>query len=366
MRRSIVSGTLWVTCLFPEQLGLLAGAKVHLPQCLSCTVAGCPRKADAFRAFFTEQMSLSASSLNRKIMDLNEKLDTAKKRGDLYCPRKGTLTTKCVGLSSFCRYNLICGRFKERTGRLFIRSLRWRRTMVYVVKFRNGEVRQIEKADLATLNIDLVEVVYPGTTQVEVVTELVPQGEEQERLSDTVASFREKYNGKVVCDRGMIDFGEWFASAATGDRALIPERALVPLKTYRIVKVKGGEKMRPPVQSPIPAEVAQLSAPRPVIPQQTPPAAPSKPIPKQPPEKKPASVTEKKAAPPQTTKQPPAPKPEKKEKEHGAIVQKKGPGRPPKKKEKAEDVQPRLFTPPLASGRANNSKTEKKKPNKKK
>lgn len=360
MRRLIVSGTLWVICLFPERLGLLAGAKVHLPQCLSCPVAGCPRKADAFRAFFTEQVTLSTSTLNRKIMDLNEKLDTAKKRGDLYCPRKGTLTTKCAGLSSFCRYNLICGRFKERTGRLFIRSLRWRRTMVYVVKFRNGEVRQIEKSDLATLNIDLVEVVYPGTTQVEVVTELVPQGEEQERLSDTVASFREKYSGKVVCDRGMIDFGDWFASAATGDRALIPERALVPLKTYRIVKVKGGEKMKPPVQSPIPAEVAQLSAPRPATPQ-TPPATSPQPLP----ERKPSPVViEKKATEPKATKQPPASKPEKKEKE--PFAQKKGPGRPPKKKEKAEDVQPRLFTPPPPSTKPNKLKTDKKPAKKKK
>ncbi|HNT28287.1 MAG TPA: hypothetical protein PKH10_08940 [bacterium] len=353
---------MWVTCLFPEQLGLLAGAKVHLPQCLSCPVTGCPRKADAFRSFFTEQVALSSSSLNRKIMDLNEKLDSAKKRGDLYCPRKGSLTTKCSGLSSFCRYNLICGRFKERTGRLFIRSLRWRRTMVYVVKFRNGEVRQIEKGDLATLNIDLVEVVYPGTTRVEVVTELVPQGEEQERLSDTIASFREKYNGKVVCDRGMVDFGEWFASAATGDHALIPERALVPLKTYRIVKIKGGEKVKPPVQSPVPVEVAQLSAPRQITPP-TPPIASPKPLPG----KKPTPVTvEKKVADPKATKQPPAPKPEKKEREKEVVAQKKGPGRPPKKKENAEDVQPRLFTPSSPARRPNKLKIDKKNTNKKK
>ena len=234
--------------------------------------------------------------------------------------------------------------------------------MVYVVKFRNGEVRQIEKGDLATLNIDLVEVVYPGTTRVEVVTELVPQGEEQERLSDTIASFREKYNGKVVCDRGMVDFGEWFASAATGDHALIPERALVPLKTYRIVKIKGGEKVKPPVQSPVPVEVAQLSAPRQITPP-TPPIASPKPLPG----KKPTPVTvEKKVADPKATKQPPAPKPEKKEREKEVVAQKKGPGRPPKKKENAEDVQPRLFTPSSPARRPNKLKIDKKNTNKKK
>lgn len=325
------SNNLWVTCLFPEPLGLLDGSKVHLSRCLSCPVEGCPRKNEVFQAYLPEQVDLGRSSLNRKLMELNEKLDAAKKKADLYCPRKAALTTKCIGLTSFCRLNLICGRFKERTGRLFIRSLRWRKAMMYVVKFRNGEVRQIEKAELASVNIDLVEVVYPGTLEVEVVTELVPQGEEQERLSDTVASFREKYNGKVVCDKGMVSFEEWFSGAATGDKAIIPERALVPVKTYRVVKLKGGDKVKLPVQSPVPAEIAPQTKPVPVAP----PA--SKPVvaPKPPVEKR---ETEKKEA------EKPTPRPV---------------GRPPKKpaapapapKKKLEEAQAKLFNPPAAKGK---------------
>jgi hypothetical protein len=347
------SGSFWVTCLFPEPLGLLEGSKVHLSQCLACPVEGCPHKNEVFQAYLPEQVDLGRSSLNRKLMDLNEKLDAAKKKADLYCPRKATLTTKCIGLTSFCRLNLICGRFKERTGRLFIRSFRWRKAMMYVVKFRNGEVRQIEKSELATVNIDLVEVVYPGTLEVEVVTELVPQGEEQERLSDTVASFREKYNGKVVCEKGMVSFEEWFTKAATGDRAIIPERALVPVKTYRVVKLKGSDKVKLPVQSPVPAEIAppQKPAPAPVPPKPSPvvPAPTPKPVPVAP---KPIPVPPKPAAPaPTQPKSAPKPvgRPPKSDKLEKVEKPEKKPAPPPPKKiEKPvkKPVQAKLFTPP--------------------
>jgi len=303
-----------------------------------------------------EQVDLGRSSLNRKLMELNDKLDAAKKKTDLYCPRKATLTTKCIGLTSFCRLNLICGRFKERTGRQFIRSLRWRKAMMYVVKFRNGEVRHVEKAELASVNIDLVEVVYPGTLEVEVVTELVPQGEEQERLSDTVASFREKYNGKVVCDKGMVSFEEWFTKAATGDKAIIPERALVPVKTYRVVKLKGGDKVKLPVQSPVPAEIAPQ--PKPVV---VPPAP--KPVVAPKPPSKPAPV-------------PPKPSVEKKEPEKKEVEKptSRPVGRPPKKpaapppapKKKLEDAQAKLFTPPPSTKERGAAKPSKKPAAKKK
>ncbi len=250
----------WVVCLFPDTVGLLPGAKIHLSQCLACPREGCPRKVEIFIAFLPEHISIDRAGLNRKIMDLNDKLDSARRKTDLYCPRKGSLTTKCVGISTFCRFNLVCGRFKERTGRMFIRSLRWRRIMVYVVKFKDGSVKTIEKAELAALDVDRVEVVYPGTLEVEVVTELVPQGEEETRFKETVAAFREKYRGKVVSEEGLVDFEEWFASASTGDRALVPERVLVPVKTYRIIKIKG-EKIPVPSQSPVPAEIATIAAP---------------------------------------------------------------------------------------------------------
>lgn len=254
----------WVVCLFPDAVGLLSGSKIHLSQCLSCPMEGCPRKAEVFAAFFPEHISADRAGLNRKLMDLNDKLDAARRKADLYCPRKGSLTTKCVGVSVFCRFNLVCGRFKERTGRMFIQSLRWRRIMVYVVKFRNGTVKTLEKTDLASLDVDAVEVVYPGTLEVEVVTELVPQGEEEARFKETVATFREKYRGKVVSEKGLVDFEAWFASASTGDRALVPERALVPVKTYRIIKIKG-EKIPVPRQSPVPAEVAALNDTKPTV-----------------------------------------------------------------------------------------------------
>ena|GEM_PF-885188 len=348
------SGSFWVTCLFPEPLGLLEGSKVHLSQCLTCPVEGCPRKNEVFVAYLPEQVDLGRSSLNRKLMDLNEKLDAAKKKTDLYCPRKAALTTKCIGLTSFCRLNLICGRFKERTGRLFIRSLRWRKAMMYVVKFRNGEVRHVEKAELASVNIDLVEVVYPGTLEVEVVTELVPQGEEQERLADTVASFREKYNGKVVCDKGMISFEEWFTGAATGDKAIIPERALIPVKTYRVVKIKGGDKVKLPVQSPVPAEIAPQ--PKPVVVPPTPKPVPAKgsavasPAPeKKEPEKKEVDKPASRPVgrPPKSEKEVKQEKVEKVEKvEKQPKPLKKPVAPPPAPKKKLEDAQAKLFTPP--------------------
>ena len=136
--------------------------------------------------------------------------------------------------------------------------------MVYVVKFKNGEVRTIEKVDLDSIDVDRVEVVYPGTLEIEVAMELVPQGEEQERFAATVASFREKYRGKVVSEKGLVDFEDWFSTAPTGARAIVPERALVPVKTYRVVKIKGNKKITPPSQSPLPPEVAVLSSATPL------------------------------------------------------------------------------------------------------
>ncbi len=238
------SGVHWITCLFPDLLDLFPGTKVHRSQCLACVVSFCPNKQQLFQTFFPEMLELEKTTLSRKIMELNRKLKRQGRSSSLYCPRKGALKNKCLGLQSFCRYNLVCERFDVREGRSFIQSIRWRKVMIYVVKFLDGTVKTVDRADFGGVNINDVEIVYPGNLEVEVVVELVPQGEETERLQETIATFKEKYAGTIVSAKGLVDFGEWFSVAKPGDRAVIPERALVPTKSYRVVRIRGDYKPR--------------------------------------------------------------------------------------------------------------------------
>lgn len=265
-------GNFWITCIYPEEKGLLYGSKVHLTQCMECPIKKCEMKAASFQAYFTEAADTGKSVLNRKIMELNQKLGVKVSPERLYCPKKSSVTTKCAGLSVFCKQNTICGRYKIREGRLFIRSLRWRRTMIYVVKFLDGTVETVDRNDFGGVNIDKVEIVYPGNLEVEVVTELVPQGEEAARLKETVSAFREKYAGDVVTDKGIVSFEEWFTGAATGERAVIPEKALIPVKTYRVVRIKSGTEVKEKRKEETPQPIPQQTQPAQPKPVQSPPA----------------------------------------------------------------------------------------------
>ncbi len=232
----------WVACINPVEKGFLPGTKVQLTQCIECHYSGCAMKATLFKTYFTESVSLEFSSLNKKLMELNAKI--AKKAGQsrLYCPRKSEPTTACVGYTKFCKFNQICGKITTRDGRNFIQYIRWRKIMIYVVKFNDGTIKIIDKNDFSSVNIDSVEIVYPGNLEVQIVTELVPQGEEKEKMTETVQTFREKYTGDVVTRDGLVEFERWFGEAKTGDTAIIPEHALIPQKSYRVVKIKTEEK----------------------------------------------------------------------------------------------------------------------------
>ena len=228
----------WIVCTEPEFFGLMPGTKVHLSQCISCAREFCPVKPQLFTAFFPEWIELSESPLNPKIVELNKSLAKKRKLTQLYCPRKKQASQDCSAHSSFCKYNLVCGAFNERTGKNFIKSLRWRKEMVYFVMYLDGTTELVGKNDLGNVDIDKVERVYPGNYEVRIVSELVPLGEEKEKLEETVSAFKEKYSGNVVSGEGLVDFESWFANASNGDSAIIPEKVLVPQKTYKVMKIK--------------------------------------------------------------------------------------------------------------------------------
>ena len=110
--------------------------------------------------------------------------------------------------------------------------------MVYFVMYLDGTTEIVGKNDLGTVDIDKVDRVYPGNYEVKIVSELVPLGEEKEKLEETVAAFKERYSGSVVSGDGLVDFESWFENASNGDSAIIPEKVLVPQKTYKVVKIK--------------------------------------------------------------------------------------------------------------------------------
>ena len=228
----------WIVCEEPEFFGLMPGTKVHLSQCVSCKREFCPVKPQLFTAFFPEWVELRESPLNIKIMELNKGLAKRRKLAQLYCPKKKQASTDCNAYSVFCRYNVICGVYNERKGKNFIKSLRWRKEMVYFVMYLDGTTELVGKNDLGNVDIDKVERVYPGNYEVRIVSELVPLGEEKEKLEETVSAFKEKYSGSVVSGEGLVDFELWFENASNGDSAIIPEKVLVPQKTYKVIKIK--------------------------------------------------------------------------------------------------------------------------------
>lgn len=235
-----VSQNSWITCLEPEERGLFPGTKVHFTECIQCEITKCPIKGFLFSHYFPKWVSLEESGLNGKMIELNKKL-TRRKKGvtQLYCPKRKNATTRCSASNAFCRYNVICGRYTKRNTKEFIKSIRWRKVMIYVVMYLDGTSEVVDRNSFSSVDIDKVERVYPGNYEVTVVSELVPLGEEQQKLTETVATFRDKYNGAVVTTEGMVEFEEWFKNSATGDSAVIPEKVLVPQKTYKVSRIKG-------------------------------------------------------------------------------------------------------------------------------
>lgn len=110
--------------------------------------------------------------------------------------------------------------------------------MVYFVMYLDGTTELVGKNDLGNVDIDKVERVYPGNYEVRIVSELVPLGEEKEKLEETITAFKEKYSGNVVSGDGLVDFESWFENASNGESAIIPEKVLVPQKTYKVMKIK--------------------------------------------------------------------------------------------------------------------------------
>ena len=235
-----VSQNSWITCLEPDLRGLFPGTKVHFTECIGCEIRECPMKGLLFSHYFPKWVALEESNLNRKIIELNRVLGKRKKGvSQLYCPKRKNATISCSAKSRFCRYNIICGRYTKRHTEEFIKSIRWRKVMIYVVMYLDGTSEVVDRSRFSDVDIDKVERVYPGNFEVTVVSELVPLGEEQEKLTETVAAFKDRYNGAVVTTDGMVEFEEWFKNSSTGDSAVIPEKVLVPQKTYKVRKIKG-------------------------------------------------------------------------------------------------------------------------------
>lgn len=132
--------------------------------------------------------------------------------------------------------------------------------MVYFVMYLDGTTELVGKNDLGNVDIDKVERVYPGNYEVRIVSELVPLGEEKEKLEETVAAFKEKYSGNVVSGEGLVDFESWFENASNGDSAIIPEKVLVPQKTYKVMKIKDVVEPAEPKEpkQPVPETVPEV------------------------------------------------------------------------------------------------------------
>ncbi len=241
----------WISCFFPEKRGLFTGAKIHLSDCLSCPISICPAKGILFEAFFPKDITPDESPLNRKLIDLNKKLQKKKVPvSRRYCPLKTTPDERCRGRISFCRYNLICEKFDKRDTKGFIRALRWRKTMIYLVQMKDGTSTVVDKKEFDSVDIDYVEKVYTAQYEVRVVTELVPEGEETERFTEVITAFEDKYRGDVVVSGGLLPFQQWFSDASTGESAYIPDKVLVPVKTYKVVKIKSPDHAMKPAASP--------------------------------------------------------------------------------------------------------------------
>ena len=152
----VVSQNGWITCIEPDRLGLLPGTKVHLTQCIFCDVTDCSVKGFLFSAYFPAWIDLENSPLNRKIIELNRTLASRKKgKHQLYCPKKKHASIDCNAKTAFCRYNLICGRYESRTGSSFIKSLRWRKVMVYVVIYLDGTSEVVNRNDFPSIDIEI-------------------------------------------------------------------------------------------------------------------------------------------------------------------------------------------------------------------
>jgi hypothetical protein len=234
----------WIKCFEPEEKGLFPGTKVHYSECISCPIKECAAKGLLFSHCFPANIDAEKAPLNKKVMELNNALKRRKKGvSQLYCPKKKNATTNCTARTTFCKYNVICGRNTGAKKDSFIRSIRWRKVMIYVVKYLDGTSGVVNRGEFNAVDINKVEKVYTANYEVQIVSELVPIGEESSKLDETVSAFREKYNGNVVTHDGMVDFADWFDSAANGDSAVIPEKILVPQKTYKVVKVKSVPKL---------------------------------------------------------------------------------------------------------------------------
>ena len=259
----------WITCLDSEFCDLLPGTKVRLTQCLACKNRFCPVKSEVFAVCFPEWIPLSEARLNAKIIELNKKLQRRKMSlSQLCCPKKKQVSS-CSARSVFCKYNQICGVNQKREGAEFIRSIRWRREMIYYVMYLDGTSEIVNRNDFVNVDIEKVERVYPGNYEVRVVSELVPLGEEQAKMNETIASFKEKYTGEVVTNEGLVEFQEWFEKASVGESAVIPEKILVPQKTYRVVKIKDSDpepKIREAAEPVKPIDEPKIIEPEPELP----------------------------------------------------------------------------------------------------
>lgn len=237
----------WITCVLPLEKNVFPGSKIHFSECVFCSVVYCDRKGIVFSWFFPRLITLNDTSLNRKLVKMNLE-NSKKRRGRMrrFCPVRRAGSRSCKGLKTFCRYNMICGRYtgKERHGNLFIRSIRWREVMIYVVKFEDGTVKTMKKNEFNDVDIDSVDKVFTGNYEIKVVSELVPKGEEQEHFGEMLKSFREKYKGCVVNGDGIVTFGDWFREAEIGESAVIPGKILVPQKKYKVVRIKAPVELK--------------------------------------------------------------------------------------------------------------------------
>ena len=69
--------------------------------------------------------------------------------------------------------------------------------MIYVVMYLDGTSDVVNRNDFATVDIDRVERVYPGSYEVKDRFRACSLRREKEKLAETVESFNQKYKRKL-------------------------------------------------------------------------------------------------------------------------------------------------------------------------
>lgn len=210
---------MWIECLHPrEKMGTdIQGYKVSAYSCLSCSIF-CKQPSEIIRKLLLEMVDPGDIRLS----------DRAK----LNCPIKSRHSTNCNARRTHCAFNIICPLVEDKRMQ---KMIRWRKVMIYVVKYNNGEQEVIQdKSELDNLDIGSVDTVYKVKTALEITMELVPYDSNNKAV---IKDLIDTYKQPLLTNSGTVDIKTFYEKGKIGHVALIPEEALKPEKRVKQVPV---------------------------------------------------------------------------------------------------------------------------------